>query len=116
MTTKENNFLENLNKFMLTENITTSKNASLWNEEIKKQFSNEKTARRKLRTIQLNLSKHLLAMQKIKNDKKLNEAKKQLADFYKNALVDKTKFSNVSKEKDTFKLLNEAYNLIKDIL
>jgi len=106
--------IDAFNQFLVSENLSTNKVQNLWKKEILKDFASEKTARRKLRSIQLTLSKHLLAMQTLKDAAKLKEAKQQLADFYKTTLVDKSRFTNVSKDNENFKTLNDAYEVVKN--
>ena len=116
ISTEKSNLLANLNKFMLSENLTNNATSNLWKKEVLKDFNSEKTARRTLRNMQFKLSKHLLAMKEIKNVSKIAESKKALIDFYKTCLVDKTKFSNKSKDSADFEILKNAFELVsKDL-
>lgn len=108
-----NNKLDAINSFLASNNLINNNTSNLYKKEVLNQFKSEKTGREALRKKQLALSKHLLAMQEIKNDAKVNEAKKILIDFYKLILLDVNKFSNISKEKDEFKVIEKAHNIIK---
>lgn len=75
-------------------------NRQIWKKEVLANFKTEKTARRKLREMQLNLSIAVLKNAKIKNESGLKNAIIELEKFYKTNLVSRDKFTNVSDEKE----------------
>ena len=110
--------LQNLN----IENLVskTAKTRSIWKTDFKVKFSdNEKTARRKIRTKQLNLSKSLLHAIITKQDSKvINECANALFSFYTSGLEVFTDYTNVSRNENPDKrlILDKAYDKMKEVL
>lgn len=75
-------------------------NRQIWKKEVLANFKTEKTARRKLREMQLNLSIAVLKNAKLKNEAGLKTAISELEKFYKTNLVSRDKFTNISDDKE----------------
>jgi hypothetical protein len=95
----------------------SEKGRTIWRKEFKLSYSdNEKTARRKIRKEQLNLSKSLLhsilTKQSISECKKFADA---LYKFYKAGLTDFSVFTNVSEKEnpENLKTIKKAYDKMK---
>ena len=112
--------LDSINIDALT--IKTAKNRSIWKVSFLKSLNeNDKTARRKARKEQFNLSKSLLAeikksANKIDTDN-VKKSAKDLHTFYKTALNDMNIYSNVSSELNAEKriILDTAFKFMLQI-
>jgi len=99
--------------------LKTALNRSIWNEKAKSNFgSTEKSARRKLRKMQVDLSKSVLRELLLKNVDNARLNAKTLKKFYSDNLVEFAIYSNVSIETnpDTYKILHTAYSKMKQLL
>ena len=95
----------------INENALVNKsivNRQIWKKEILTNFKTEKTARRKLRSEQFELSKAVIKNAKIKNFEALKTACSDLEKFYKKNLVSRDKFTNIDNEKEVGKIINLA--------
>jgi len=88
-------------------------NRQIWKKEILANFKTEKTARRILRSKQLELSKAVVKFAKLKNDADLKNAIIELEKFYKTNLVSRDKFTNISDEKTEGQIILYASELCK---
>jgi hypothetical protein len=88
-------------------------NRQIWKKEILANFKTEKTARRILRSKQLELSKAVVKFAKLKNDADLKIAIIELEKFYKTNLVSRDKFTNISDEKTEGQIILYASELCK---
>lgn len=88
-------------------------NRQIWKKEVLANFKTEKTARRKLRHKQLELSKAVVKFAKLKNDANLKTAISELEKFYKTNLVSRDKFTNISDEKTEGQIILYASELCK---
>lgn len=110
--------LDKVNTDSLTKK--SAKNRSIWTEKAKSDFSdNEKTARRKIRSKQMRISKDLL--RELKVNKSVENARKfakELQTFYKNSLVDFSVYSNISETENPigFSNVHTAYIKMKQLL
>ena len=87
----------------------TAKKQLLWKKEVLQSYKTEKTGRRILRGLQLNLSKSVIRYAKTGQKNDLDNAKEQLNDFYKTNLVDIKNYSNISEDSDKFAIIQLAY-------
>jgi len=94
----------------------SAKNRSIWNDKAKSEFGKtEKSARRKLRTLQLSLSKSVLRFAKLKDKQGTKGASLNLQKFYDSYLVSFDVYSNVSIETNPEKhnIINTAYKVMQ---
>ena len=94
----------------------SAKNRSIWNDKAKAEFGKtEKSARRKLRTLQLSLSKSVLRFAKLKDKQGTKGASLNLQKFYDSYLVSFDVYSNVSIETNPEKhnIINTAYKVMQ---
>lgn len=89
-------------------------NRQIWKKEVLANFKTEKTARRKLREIQLNLSKSVCKFAKINDAANLKTASVELEKFYKTNLVSRDKFTNISDDKTEGQIIILASELSKE--
>lgn len=89
----------------------TAKKQLLWKKEVLQSYKTEKTARRILRGLQLNLSKSVIRYAKTGQKNDLDNAKKELTNFYKENLVDIKNYSNISEDSEKFIIVQTAYKL-----
>ena len=97
-------------------NSLTSKsivNRQIWKKEILGNFKTEKTARRILRSKQLELSKNVVKCAKLKIDADLKIAVSELEKFYKANLVSRDKFTNISDDKTEGQIILLASEISK---
>lgn len=109
--------LESINIDALTKK--TAVNRSIWKKEIFDKFgTTEKSARRKLRSLQLNYSKSILRELKLNNKDIALQNAKQLKSFYTANLVDIANYSNVSEvnSPEKFKIIHTAYKAMKSLI
>ncbi len=90
--------IEKVNVSALTEKTTA--NRTIWKKSVLANFKTEKTARRILRNKQLELSKQVVKFFKISDNANLKLASDNLEKFYSDNLENRSKFSNISNEKD----------------
>lgn len=93
----------------------TALSRSIWKVEILSNYgTTEKSARRKLRTLQLDYSKAVIRELKLKNTAAASAAIQTLRKFYLDTLVSFDNFSNVSEQvnPDKFKIINTAYSFM----
>ena len=88
-------------------------NRQIWKKEVLANFKTEKTARRKLRDMQLDLSVSVVKFEKMKNEAGLKNAIIELEKFYKANLVSRDKFTNISDEKREGQIILYASELCK---
>ena len=98
--------LDAISEKSLTEKTIT--NRSIWKKEILTSYKTEKTARRILRTQQLNLSAKVCKFAKIKDAENFKLACIDLEKFYKANLIERSKFSNIDSEKDKGQIIQIA--------
>jgi len=93
----------------------TAVSRSIWKPEILSSYSSDKFARRKLRTLQLNLSKSVIRELKLNNKDNAIVAMNELKKFYSDNLNDINNYSNVSENvnPDKFKIIHTAYSFMK---
>ena len=105
------NDLSDLNIASLVAKTATNRN--IWKLSFKSEYSdNEKTARRKIRTTQLKLSKSILHSILTKAERNVQILKaKELKDFYSKGLENFEIFTNVSQTEspDKYALITKAY-------
>lgn len=110
--------LQNLNVESLISK--TSKNRSIWKQSFKANFSdNEKTARRKIRSEQMKLSKKLLhSILTNADSKELQKNAESLFSFYTDGLESFAIYSNVSVNESPEKrqIIDKAYDKMRIIL
>ena len=93
----------------------TAKNRSIWNDKAKAEFGKtEKSARRKLRTLQLSLSSSVIRFSKLKDTTGVKASAMNLKKFYSDYLVDFSKYSNISEESNlvNFNIVHTAYKIM----
>jgi len=83
-------------------------NRTIWKNEVLKNFKTEKTARRLLRNKQLELSKQIIKFFKLNDTNNLKLASENLEKFYSDNLVNRSKFTNISNEKDKGQIIQIA--------
>lgn len=83
-------------------------NRQIWKKEVLATFKTEKTARRILRDKQENLSIAVIKFSKINDTAKLKDACLELEKFYKENLVSRDKFTNISDEKEKGEIIITA--------
>jgi len=97
----------------------TAKNRNIWKPEILSKFGNsEKSARRKLRNLQLDYSKAVVRELLLNNVDNAKNNAKTLHKFYADNLVDFSIYSNVSEETnpDKYKIIHKAYSKMNILL
>jgi hypothetical protein len=97
---------EKINISALSEKTTA--NRSIWKKELFANYKTEKTARRILRKKQFELSKKVIKFSKLNDKSSLENSIKELESFYKSSLVDRSKFTNISIDKEQGMLINLA--------
>jgi len=101
--------IDAINEIALSEK--TVLNRSIYKIEVLKNYKTDKTARRILRKKQFELSKKVLKFAKIKDDANLKIASSELEKFYKEILISRNKFSNISIDKESGQIINFASEL-----
>jgi len=94
----------------------TAKNRSIWTEKAKSAFGKtEKSARRKLRKLQVDFSKAVCRNAKLNDKTGIKASSLILEKFYKDHLVNFAIYSNVSIESnpETYHILKLAYTVMQ---
>jgi hypothetical protein len=105
--------LDNINMDAIIEK--SAKNRSIWTDKAKSTFGKtEKSARRKLRTLQLDFSKAVVRNAKLNDKIGIKASALILEKFYKDHLVDFSIYTNVSIENNpvNHNILTTAYKVM----